>query len=137
MTGGEYGNKIKSVEEEWKKFSDAVLKCATEVCGCGRVGQGIRKRRNRWNDKVRIAVLPKRKVFELWLQQGSEKVFDEYREERRRVKAVVEEAKREAEERFGMKLSQNFEGNRKMFWKEVKKVRKGVQGDEMRVKDRD
>ena len=34
---------IRSVEEEWKVFRDTVLKCATEVCGCRRVGQGIRK----------------------------------------------------------------------------------------------
>ena len=53
-----------------------------------------------------------------------------------RVKAVVGEAKREAEERFGTKLSQDFEGNRKMFWKEVKRVQKGKQGEEMRVKAR-
>ena len=53
------------------------------------------------------------------------------------MKAVVREAKKEAEDRFGTKLSQDFEGNRKMFWKEVKRVRKGVQGEEMRVKDRD
>ena len=66
------------------------------------------------------------------MQQGTEKAFDEYREERRRVKAVVREAKREAEDRFGAKLSQDFEGNKKMFWKEVKRVRKGEQdgGDE-------
>ena len=29
---------IKRVEEEWKEFRDAVLECATEVCGCRRVG---------------------------------------------------------------------------------------------------
>ena len=34
-------------------------------------------------------------------------------------------------------FSQNFEWNRKMFWKEVKRVRKGLQGEETRVKDRD
>ena len=34
---------IKSVEEECKVFTDTVLKCSTEVCGCRRVGQGIRK----------------------------------------------------------------------------------------------
>ena len=28
---------IRSVEEEWKVFSDTVLKCATEMCGCRRV----------------------------------------------------------------------------------------------------
>ena len=52
------------------------------------------------------------------------------------MKAVVREATREAEYRFGAKLSKDFEGNRKMFWKEVKRVRKGVQREEMRVEDR-
>ena len=50
-------------------------------------------------------------------------MFDRYREERRRVNTVVREAKRNTEERFGTKLSQNFEGNKKMFWEEVKRVR--------------
>ena len=31
---------IKSVKEEWKEFKYAMLKCATEVCGCRRVGKG-------------------------------------------------------------------------------------------------
>ena len=53
------------------------------------------------------------------------------------MKAVVREANREAEDRFGPQLSQDFEGNRKMFLKEVKRVRKGVQGEEVRVKDKD
>ena len=36
---------IRSVEEDGKVFRDTVLKCATDVCGCKRVGQGIRKGR--------------------------------------------------------------------------------------------
>ena len=59
---------IRSVEEEWKVFRDRVLKCATEVCGCRRVGQRIRKGSECWNEKVRLAVLQKRKIFEQWLQ---------------------------------------------------------------------
>ena len=43
---------------------------------------------------------------------------------RRRVKAVV----REAEDRFGTKLSQISEWNRKRFGKEVKGGRRGEQG---------
>ena len=62
------------------------------------------------------------------MQQGTEQAFDEHMEDRRRVKAVVREAKKEPEDRFGTKLSQDFEGNRKMFWKEVKRVGRG--GDE-------
>ena len=41
--------------------------------------------------------------------------FEEYKEERRKVKAAVREAKKETEDRFGAKLSQDSEGNRKMF----------------------
>ena len=36
------------------------------------------------------------------------------------MEAAVKEAKREAEDRFETKLSQNFEGNRRIFWKQVK-----------------
>ena len=39
---------IRCEEDEWKVFSDTMLKCATEVCGCKRVGQGIRKGSERW-----------------------------------------------------------------------------------------
>ena len=49
-------------------------------------------------------------MFELWLQKGSEQAFGKHREERRRVKTVVREAKREAEDRFGSKISQNLKG---------------------------
>ena len=58
------------------------------------------------------------------MQQGTELAFDGYREQRRRVKAIVREAKREAEDRFGAKLSQDFEGNGKMFWKGVSRGRR-------------
>ena len=60
-------------------------------------------------------MLQKRNIFEQWLQQRTEQSFDEYREERRRLKAVVREEKRQAENWFGAMLSQDFEGNRKMF----------------------
>ena len=50
------------------------------------------------------------------MQHRSEQAFDRYREERKRMKAIVTEAKREAEDRLGTKLSQNFERNRKMLW---------------------
>ena len=90
-----------------------------------------------WTDKVKIAVLQTRKVFEQWLQQRSEQTFHRHREEKRREKAAVKEAKRDSEYWFGTKLSQIFKRNRKTFWKEVKRMRKGVQGEEMRFKDRD
>ena len=134
----------KAVRRRWAKYFDELLNVQEDVQASvltvggdrrmlvlgrlnGRwVGQGIRKRSEWWDYKVRLAVLHKRRVFEQWLQKGTEQAFDEHREERRRVKALVSEA----EDRFGAKLSQGFEGNRKIFWKEVKRVRKGSQGEE-------
>ena len=78
---------------------------------------------------IRIAVLLKGSIFKQWLQQGLELSFDEYREERMRVIAVVTEA----EDRFGSNFSHNFERNRKIFWKEVKRVQRGEQGEEVTV----
>ena len=89
-----FGGEVEGIE-------GLVLKCATEVCGCLLVGHGISKRSEWWIDKVRSAVLKKRKVFMQWLQQRSEKAFDRCREESRRVKAVVREATRMAEDEFG------------------------------------
>ena len=85
---------IMGVEEKWKDLRDTVLECDTEVCGCRRVGQGTRNGSEWWNDKVRIAVLQKRKVFEEWLKKRTEQSLDEYNEGRRRVKAVVRGTKR-------------------------------------------
>ena len=40
-----------------------------------------------------------------------------------------------ADRRWGERLGIDFDGNKKMFWKEVKRVRKGAQAREEMVKD--
>ena len=40
-----------------------------------------------------------------------------------------------ADRRSGERLGNDFEGNKKMLWKEVKRVRKGEQAREKMVKD--
>ena len=42
------------------------------------------------------------------MQQGTEQALDEYKEERRMVKAVMREVKREAEDRFWSKVKSGF-----------------------------
>ncbi len=44
----------------------------------------------------------------------------EYKEWKKKVRALIEESKRRVDEEFGRKLRQNFCEN-KLFWKEVKK----------------
>ena len=123
------------VEEEWQDFKETVVKHATEVCGKRVVGRGVRKGSEWWNEEVKGAVAEKRRAFEVWLQSGEREDYERYKELRKKVKRVVRVAKREAGERFGSKMSENFERNKKMFWKDVKRVRKEECGREERVKD--
>ena len=51
------------------------------------------------------------------------------------VKLAVQAAKRISDRRWGERLGNDFEVNTKMFWKEVKQVRKGEQAREEMVKD--
>ena len=129
------GQGLGSVEEEWETFKDALLRCAKNVCGVRRVGGCRRKGCEWWNEEVKLAVAQKRKAFEQWLQARSAVAYDNYREMRKVVKQVVRRAKRDADARWGRRLCQNFEENKKMFWKEVKMVRKGETGKEEVVKD--
>ena len=51
------------------------------------------------------------------------------------VKRAVQVAKRMADRRLGERLGNDFDGNHKLFWKEVKLVRKGEQARDEMVKD--
>ena len=76
----------------------------------------------------------KRRAFEEWLQRRDMVTYDRYRAQRAAVKLAVQGAKRIADRRWGERLGNDFEGNRKMFCKEVKRVRKGEQAREEMVK---
>ncbi len=58
----------------------------------------------------------------------------EYKEWKRKVRELIEESKRRMDEEFGRKLSQNFCENKKLFWKEVKKVRGGERSGAVRIR---
>ena len=81
------------------------------------------------------AVAEKRRAFEEWLQRRDKVTYDRYRAQRVAVKLAVQTAKRMADQRWGERLGNDFDGNKKMFWKEVKRVRKVEQTREEMVKD--
>ena len=60
--------------------------------------------------------------------------YDRYRAQRVAVKLAVQTAKRMADRRWGERLGNDFEGNKNMFWKEVKRVGKGEQARKEMVK---
>ena len=77
----------------------------------------------------------KRRAFEEWLQRKDRVTYDRYQAQRVAVKLAVQAAKRMADRQWGERLGNNFEGNKKMFWKGVKRVWKGEQAREEMIKD--
>ena len=81
------------------------------------------------------AVTDRRRAFEEWLQRRDRVTYDRYRTQRVVVKWAVQVAKTMTDRRWGERLGNDFEGNKKMFWKEVKRVKKGEQARDVMVKD--
>ena len=84
-----------------------------------------------WNEEKGRAA-EKRGASEEWLQRRDRVTYDRYRAQRVVVKLAVQAAKRMADLRWGERLGNDFEGNKNMFWKEVKP--KGEQAREETVK---
>ena len=78
------------------------------------VARGVNGGMKKW-----VKRLPKRE--ELLRNGFREKIFtyDRYRAQRVVVKLAVQVAKRMAEQRWGERFWNDFEGNKNMFWKEV------------------
>ena len=123
-------------EEEWKPMKESLVKNATDICGKRYVGGGIRKGSEWWNDRVRRKVEEKRKAYGEWLQHGSREKYERYRVINAEVKRMVREAKEAANEGWGQDFGRSYEENKKKFWKELKRIRKGGAKTEETVKDR-
>ena len=91
------------------------MECTNDVCGIRCVGGQRRKGSEWWNEEVGRAVGEKRRAFEEWLQRRDRVTYD-----RVAAKLAVQAAKRMVDRRCGVRFGNDFEGNKKMFWKEVK-----------------
>ena len=89
------------------------MEYTNDVCGMRRVGGQRRKGSEWWNEEVGKAVAEKRRAFEEWLQIRDRVTSDRYRAQRVAVKLAVQDAKRMADRRWGERLGNDFEGNKK------------------------
>uniref|UniRef100_UPI003EBE6DD0 hypothetical protein n=1 Tax=Klebsiella pneumoniae TaxID=573 RepID=UPI003EBE6DD0 len=94
---------------------------------------GVRRGGEWWCEETRLAVREKRLAFEVWLQKKDRESYERYKEKRNLAKRIIRNAKVKSDERWGKKMTDNFQENKKMFWKEVKRVRKGTSNREERV----
>ena len=67
----------------------------------------------------------KKRAFEEWLQCNSVEKYERYGEKNVKAKRKVEEAKRISNFKWGQDFDRSYEENKKKFWKEVRRVRKG------------
>ena len=133
---GVKGRRRGGVEEEWELFREAVLRCATEVCGTRKVGGTRKKGSEWWDEEVKRKVAEKKKAFSEWLRDKTDQKWENYRNIKNEVKRSVRVSKKRANNRWGRRLTENFSENKKMFWKEVKQQRKEGGKREETVKDR-
>ena len=74
---------------------------------------------------MKIKVEEKKRAFEEWLQCNSMEKYERYREKNVETKRKVEEAKRMSKFKWRQDFGRSYEENKKKFWKEVRKVKKG------------
>ena len=67
----------------------------------------------------------KKKAYEEWLQCRSREKYDRHKAKNVEMKRRVAEAKRTATNNSGQNLGRAYEDNKRMFWKELKRARKG------------
>ena len=123
-------------EEEWKPMKESLVESASYVCGKRYVGGGIRRGSEWWNEEVKRKVDEKKRAFAEWLQCGSRVKYERYKILNVEVKRKVNDAKEAANDRWGRDFGTAYEENKKKFWKELKRIRKGESRVEERVKDR-
>jgi hypothetical protein len=112
------------IEDEWANFKKFVLGLAEECLGSVSSG-GRNKRTGWWNADIKKAVLEKRKLYLIWLQDKTDEKKGAYRACRQAVKALVKEAKDRAWKKFGEELEEAGQGRGKKFWSTIKDIRRG------------
>ena len=130
-----------SVNEVFSVFKEVVMSVAAEVVG-HKVLKGRRGGSAWWTDEIKEAVDEKRRAYKRVLQKNvtvevRESRKAEYRFWKRKVKELVNDSKQRVDEDFGRKLSEDFNVNKKLFWREVKRERGGSETRSVRVKNED
>ncbi|XP_073989088.1 uncharacterized protein [Rhodnius prolixus] len=113
-----------SLEGMWANFKKVILEAAEEVCGRTKCGL-VKKETRWWSDEVKKEVCLKKVLWKQYLQIKDQQSYTLYKEQRRKVKEVIRDAKRETWEQFGKFMEESTQTNQKLFYKILKNMRKG------------
>src|SRR5678816_3272894 len=70
-------------------------------------------------------------------EDSKERCLELYKEEKRNTKRCIRRRKQEVNEQFGRRMNEDIQGNRKLFWKEARKVKNENKGNLLRIMNRD
>ena len=112
------------IEAEWANFKRFILGVAEECLGSVTSGGG-NKKTGWWNADIKEAVLEKRKLYLVWLQDKADEKREAYKVCRQKVKALIREAKDRSWKKFGEELEEAGQGRGKKFWSTIKDIRRG------------
>lgn len=112
-----------SLEKMWQAFREICLTSASETCGKMIINRN-RKQTRWWNEEIRNEVRQKKQKWQKYLVSKSRESYHEYKQQRRKVKELIQQAKNRSWEEFGTKMEQDRWGNQKLFYKVLKNARK-------------
>src|SRR5678815_2009777 len=64
---------------------------------------------------------------------SKERCLELYKEEKRNTKRCIRRRRQEVNEQFGRRMNGDIQGNRKLFWKEARKVKNENKGNLLRI----
>uniref|UniRef100_A0A1Y1JWU5 Reverse transcriptase domain-containing protein n=1 Tax=Photinus pyralis TaxID=7054 RepID=A0A1Y1JWU5_PHOPY len=124
------------IEESWKKFKNRILETAREICGEHK-GTRNDKKTEWWNKEIKDEVKAKKNLWKKYLQNRTEAKYEEYKNQRAKVKNMVKQAKEQSWIKFGEKMETNSKENQKLFYKVLKNMRTGKQKQISSIMDKD
>nr|CAH7761708.1 unnamed protein product [Callosobruchus chinensis] len=111
-----------NVEKTWQTLKKNLLDAAKKVCGVMKVNKNI-KQTAWWTAEIKQEVKKKKKKWREFLQKKSVEAYNDYKRQRKKVKDLVSKAKAKSWEDFGNQMEENSQGNQKLFYNILNKIR--------------
>ncbi|MGL4388826.1 MAG: reverse transcriptase domain-containing protein [Brevinema sp.] len=126
----------KDINEIWNIFKKVTLAVSARICGTNKKN-GSKHQTPWWNDEVKKEVKEKKKIWAKYLSTRNERDYQEYKNQRSKVKNIVRLEKNKSWEIFGHKMEKWGEGNGKMLYRILKTARKEKQKQILWIKGKD
>lgn len=126
---------LNNLEILWNYFKNTILQIATKICGSSKK-INYRKQTSWWTNDIKRQIKIKKKSWTTYLSNRTTNNYEQYKNERKRVKQLVSEAKKKQWIEFGEKMETDSKGNQKLFYKTLKSLRKEKTPDVTNIKNK-